>query len=127
MHVCTHRLTVALCVAVLSIGRVSLADPPHDAQTQRDNSDATKTKKKLKAGKRAAGKKSKHPGFSIGDALTFDFTGRIEGDLRQPTPALGYDAMQTEWQDRRVGVKGTAFNRVSFEVSRELGKDFETQ
>jgi hypothetical protein len=39
---------------------------------------------------------------------------------------LGFDAAQPEWQDRRVGVKGTAFERVTFEVSRELGQDFET-
>jgi phosphate-selective porin OprO and OprP len=127
MQFCSHRLAVAVCIAILLHGRATLAEPPREDQTQHDNSDATKTKKKLKAGKRAAGRKSKHPGFSVGDALTFDFTGRIEGDLRQATPALGYGAAQTQWQDRRVGVKGTALNRISFEVSRELGQDFETQ
>jgi phosphate-selective porin OprO/OprP len=39
---------------------------------------------------------------------------------------LGFDAAQPDWKDRRVGVKGTAFERVTFEVSRELGQDFET-
>jgi phosphate-selective porin OprO/OprP len=39
---------------------------------------------------------------------------------------LGFYDTQPEWQDRRIGVKGTAFKRISFEVSRELGQDFET-
>src|SRR4029077_2134766 len=94
MHTCSSRqvLMIVHCLVVLSIGRFTFAQSSHDDQTQHDNSDATKAKKKLKGGKRAAGK-SKHPGVTIGHALSIDFTGRIEGDLRQATPALGFDAM----------------------------------
>jgi len=119
------RLAIGSCLVVLSLARTTFAQSAAE-QTQHDNSDATKTKKKLKAAKRGAGKR-KHPGFRVGKALTIDLSGRIEGDLRQATPALGYDAVQPQWQDRRIGVKGTAFQRISFEVSRELGQDFETK
>src|SRR5215831_14809827 len=119
-------LAIGCCLLVLSVSRITFAQSAVDDQAQHDNSDATKTKKKLKGAKRAAGK-SKHPGFSVGKALTIDFSGRIEGDLRPATPVLGYDAVQPQWQDRRVGVKGTAFQRISFEISRELGQDFETK
>jgi hypothetical protein len=127
MPICTSRrvLIIVHCLGVLSIGRFTFAQSSRDDHTQQDNSDGINAKRKLKGGKRAAGK-SKHPGVTIGHALSIDFTGRIEGDLRQATPALGFDAAQPEWQDRRVGVKKTAFERVSFEVSRELGQDFET-
>jgi phosphate-selective porin len=114
---------IAHCLVALSLGPFALADSA--SQTQPDNSDAPKAKKKLKGdAKRTA--RRKHPGFTIGDALTVDLTGRIEGDLRQATPALGFPDAQTQWQDRRIGVKGTAFKRINFEVSRELGQDFET-
>jgi phosphate-selective porin OprO/OprP len=119
-------LVIVQCLVMFSLGRITFAQSATDDQVQHDNSDATKAKKKLKGAKRAAGK-SKHPGFSVGKALTIDFSGRIEGDLRDATPALGYDSVQPQWQDRRVGVKGTAFQRISFEVSRELGQDFETK
>lgn len=117
-------LAIALCLFVLSLGRFAVAQSESSAQP--DNSDATTAKKKLKGDAKRAATKGKHPGFTIGDALIVDFTGRIEGDVRQATPALGFDAALPEWQDRRVGVKGTAFKRISFEVSRELGEDFET-
>jgi phosphate-selective porin OprO and OprP len=119
-----RRFVVANCLVALAIGHVSHAES--SPQAQHDNSDAAKIKKKPKGDAKRSAAKTKHPGVTIGDALTIDFTGRLDGDVRQATPALGFDAPEPAWQDRRVGVKGTAFKRISFEVSRELGQDLET-
>jgi phosphate-selective porin OprO/OprP len=75
--------------------------------------------------KRKAPKPPKHPTFSIGDHISLDFTARVESDLRLATPDIGLDSSDQQWQDRRIGVEGTAFKRIKFEVSRELGDDFE--
>ena len=86
-------------------------------------------KKKLDSGsakKAKTSKPPKHPEVSFGDALTLDVTGRLEGDLRSATPAMGLESPEPQWQDRRLGVKGTAFNRLNFELTRELGDDFES-
>ena len=48
-----------------------------------------------------------------------------KAELRADTPASGFDDSDFEWQDRRIGVEGTAFKRITFEVSRELSDDFE--
>ena len=119
-----RRFVVANCLVALSIGHIARAES--SPQTQHDNSDAAKIKKKPKGNAKRSPTKSKHPGVTIGEAVTIDFTGRLEGDIRQATPALGFDAPEPAWQDRRVGVKGTAFKRISFELSRELGQDLET-
>jgi phosphate-selective porin OprO/OprP len=73
-----------------------------------------------------AEKPRKRPSLRIGRTVRLDFTARIEADLRGATPAIGRDTRRFEWRDRRVGVEGTAFDRVDFELSRELGEDFET-
>jgi phosphate-selective porin len=119
-----RRVVVANCLIALSTAHIVCAQSP--SQNQHDNSDPVKIKKKPKGDAKRSPGKRKHPGVSIGDVLTVDFTGRLEGDLRQATPALGLDTPEPAWQDRRVGVKGTAFKRISFEVSRELGQDLET-
>ena len=67
------RLAIGSCLVVLSLARTTFAQSAAE-QTQHDNSDATKTKKKLKAAKRGAGKR-KHPGFRVGKALTIDLSG----------------------------------------------------
>jgi phosphate-selective porin OprO/OprP len=66
----------------------------------------------------------KRPTVNIGENVSLTFTGRIESDVRMATPAIGLDAAGMQWQDRRVGVEGTAFKRFSFELSRELSEDF---
>ena len=45
--------------------------------------------------------------------------------MRRATPASGFEHGQLDWQDRRIGVEGTAFKRITFEISRELSEDFE--
>ncbi len=40
------------------------------------------------------------------------------------TPSIGFDEASVEWADRRIGVEGTAFKRLTFELSRELSDDF---
>src|SRR5262245_7117468 len=98
-----------------------------------DASPAPKAKKKQKSNetqssreKGGTTKPAKHPSVSIGHAVTIDLTARIEGYVRGSTPAVGLDEVQGDWQDRRLGIQGTAFKRFEFEVSRELGQDFET-
>ena len=102
----------------------SQASPPADSQppTKAKSPDAKKKKKK-KSDKNA--KPPKHPSWSPSPAITLDFKARIESEVRTATPALGLDQGQVEWQDRRIGVEGTAFKRITFEVSRELSDDFE--
>ena len=70
-------------------------------------------------------KRAKHPSLTIGQALTVEVTARIEADLRRATPVMGLENGQADWQDRRLGIQGTGFKRIEFEVSRELGQDFE--
>jgi hypothetical protein len=64
------RLVIVPCLVIFSLGRITFAQSATDDQVQHDNSDATKTKKKLKGAKRAAGK-SKHPGFSAFNSDNF--------------------------------------------------------
>lgn len=73
----------------------------------------------------ATDKKPTHPTLVLG-AVTLEFTARLENDLRVATPAIGLDRGRSDWQDRRIGVEGTAFRRIKFEVSRELAEDFES-
>jgi phosphate-selective porin OprO and OprP len=98
-----------------------------------DNAPKVKKKKKHKkkttesaGGEESTAKRAKHPSVRIGDAVTLDFTGRIEGSVRSATPAIGLDGAQGDWEDRRLGIQGTVFKRFDFEVSREFGQDFET-
>jgi phosphate-selective porin OprO/OprP len=39
---------------------------------------------------------------------------------------MGLARAQAQWQDRRVWIHGTALDRIEFDVSREVGQDFET-
>jgi phosphate-selective porin OprO and OprP len=69
----------------------------------------------------------KHPSLSIGSSVKLDLKARLEGDVRLATPDIGLDSAEPEWNDRRIGVEGTAFRKVEFEVAREIGHDFETK
>ena len=48
------------------------------------------------------------------------FTTRLETDLRTANRDLGLDAPRVGWDTRRVGVQGQLFERVEFEMEREL-------
>jgi phosphate-selective porin OprO/OprP len=108
------RLIAAFCLCAAGVS------PSASAQVIEATSPIPTTAAKQKAPKAA-----KHPSLSIGDHVTLEFTARLESDVRFATPAIGLDHAEREWQDRRVGVEGTVFRRIKFEVSRELGKDFE--
>jgi phosphate-selective porin OprO/OprP len=102
---------------------------PDDASPAPKVKEKKKKKKKTTqsgGGEDGTAKRAKHPSVTIGHAVTVDFTGRIEGSVRSATPAVGLDGAQGDWQDRRLGIQGTAFKRFEFEVSREFGQDFET-
>lgn len=129
-------LTVLLFVMVADTQYAAAAlVAQNDGSTQQapaDESTTPKVKKKKKKAAQSEGgkdiptKRPKHPSVSISDAVTIDFTARIEGHVRGATPAVGLDGAQADWQDRRFGIQGTAFKRFEFEVSREFGQDFET-
>jgi phosphate-selective porin OprO/OprP len=109
--------------------------PAADASraTPSDEGQEIKEKKKKKADKQAVQAESgvslhagKHPGLSIGSAVNIEFKARLESDWRTATPAIGLDDAQQSWNDRRIGIEGTAFKKIEFEVARELGTDYET-
>jgi phosphate-selective porin len=134
-----RRMIFWIAVAALLFASDARATNTSQATPSPDNQPPTKArstdakKKKKKAGKKdgaseQAEKKPKapeHPSWSPIPAITLDFKARIESEVRTATPALGLDQGQVEWQDRRIGVEGTAFKRITFEVSRELSEDFE--
>ncbi|PYR52328.1 MAG: hypothetical protein DMF95_06660 [Acidobacteria bacterium] len=102
------------------------ADQPSPNDAKKKTRKKKKQKERETTGAEDVGTKSrKHPAVHVGDALTLDVTGRIETDARLATRAIGLDQPQLEWQDRRIGIKGTAYRKVTFELARELGKDFE--
>jgi phosphate-selective porin len=106
------------------------ADPDADAQgpTKAKTKHPKKNGKKKDAAAETSDEKvkpPKHPSWSPVPGVKLDFKARIESEIRSATPALGFDHGQVDWQDRRIGVEGTAFKRVTFEISRELSEDFE--
>ena len=76
-------------------------------------------------GEDEGGKAPKHPSVKIGKDIRLEVAMRIEGDLRGATPDIGREDAALEWQDRRIGIQGTAFKRVTFEISREFTHDFD--
>jgi phosphate-selective porin OprO/OprP len=109
--------------------------PPTNAQAaqpEKKTKKNTTKKAKKKAKKNSAAdssdetvKRPKHPSWSPVPAVKLEFKARIESELRTDTPASGFEDSDLEWQDRRIGVEGTAFKRIAFEISRELSDDFE--
>jgi phosphate-selective porin OprO/OprP len=126
----SHAVAAAMSDARLVAGTRVDRQTPDPADTS--SSAKTKTKKKHKKtpqpsdGDEGSAKRTKHPSVTIGKSVTIDFTGRIEGSVRSATPAVGLDGASGDWQDRRIGIQGRAFKRFEFEVSRELGEDFDT-
>jgi phosphate-selective porin len=98
--------------------------PP--AEAKQESKKKAKKKGKGTGGSDEKPKPPKHPSWTPVAGVTIDFKARIESELRASTPASGFESGQIEWQDRRIGVEGTAFKRFTFEISRELGDDFES-
>jgi phosphate-selective porin OprO/OprP len=101
-----HRVRPAIAALVLAL----LTATPAAAQEESKES--------------AKPKSPKHPSLTLGP-VKLDFKIRLEAEMRAPTTATGLDRGQIDWQDRRLGVEGTAFKRITFEISRELSEDFE--
>jgi phosphate-selective porin OprO/OprP len=93
------------------------ADSPADENGDGEGDNGT--------GEDEGGKAPKHPSIKIGDDIRLEVAMRIEGDLRGATPDIGREDAALEWQDRRIGIQGTAFKRVTFEISREFTHDFD--
>jgi phosphate-selective porin OprO/OprP len=70
-------------------------------------------------------KPPKHPSWKPAPGVRLDFKARIESETRPTSPPASLDQRVLEWQDRRLGVEGSVSKRFTFEISRELGKDFE--
>src|SRR5689334_10556792 len=96
------------------------AEKADDQSADRGGDDAESSN-----GEEAGGKAPKHPSIRIGNDIRLEVAMRIEGDLRGATPDIGRDTAALEWQDRRIGIQGTAFKRVTFEVAREFTHDFD--
>lgn len=60
-----------------------------------------------------------HPSLSVGSALKLEFDARIESDVRLATRAIGLDTAQVDWQQPRVGVTGSLWKTIRFELSRD--------
>src|SRR5207245_6130884 len=117
--------------------RTDSETPKTDKAAAKGASDREQTSKKKKKKNRKADadggngdssseqtKGGKHPSVTLGQ-VKLNFKSRLENELRGPTPSMGLDGGQAEWQDRRIGVEGTAFTHFTFEVSHELSRDFE--
>jgi phosphate-selective porin OprO and OprP len=76
-------------------------------------------------GEEGGGKGAKHPSMKIGKDIRVGVALRIEGDLRGATPDIGRENAALEWQDRRISLQGSAYKRITFEVTREFTHDFE--
>ncbi len=70
-------------------------------------------------------KPPKHPSWKPARGVKLDFKARIESETRPTSPPASLDQGVLEWQDRRLGVEGSVSKRFTFEISHELGKDFE--
>jgi phosphate-selective porin OprO and OprP len=106
----------------------------HKAKTKTDGAEpssgeSVKAPKDKKDGAENNGddgvKAPKHPSWKPARGVRLEFKGRIESETRPTSPPASLDQGVVEWQDRRLGVEGSVSKRFTFEISRELGKDFE--
>jgi phosphate-selective porin len=63
------------------------------------------------------------PSFRFGDAVRIDLRLKIQGDFRTFSPDQPNDDGTFELHRRRAGVQGRVFERVEFEIERELRED----
>jgi phosphate-selective porin OprO/OprP len=62
------------------------------------------------------------PSFRVGDDLRLDLRLKIQGDIRGFSPHQPIDDEGFHLHRRRAGVEGTLFERVTFQIERELRK-----
>ena len=99
----------------------------NDAQNISDRPDGEKTQEKAQSQKKEKAPKKpvsftlgkNHPSLSVGSVLKLEFDARIESDERMATPAIGLDAAQFDWQHPRLGVTGTLWKKIRFELTRD--------
>jgi phosphate-selective porin OprO and OprP len=63
---------------------------------------------------------ARHPTVQLGSVGEISLRGRLSGILRTAVPDEGQNA-DLDWRSRRIGVEGTLFKKIEFEVCRELG------
>jgi phosphate-selective porin OprO and OprP len=123
----------------------SAPDQSNDQEKAKKEKDKNGSKDQKKSKKKAGSKKQsgktdgtlegsssenvkppKHPSWQPMPGVRLDFKARIETQIRPASPEETVDDGVLQWQDRRIGVEGSLFKRVSFEVARELSDDFTT-
>jgi len=62
------------------------------------------------------------PSFRVGDELRLDLRLKIQGDIRGFSPHQPIDDEGFHLHRRRAGIEGTLFERVTFQIERELRK-----
>lgn len=62
------------------------------------------------------------PSFRVGDDLRLDLRLKIQGDIRGFSPGQPIDDEGFHLHRRRAGIEGTLFERVTFQIERELRK-----
>lgn len=131
MKLFPHSAIAFVCAVALVAASPAIAQDSQTDVPKKTSSDKSNKKKKNKKKDREvasdgeAAKPAKHPSWSPIPGVRMDFKARLESELRAPTPAMGLETGSFDWQDRRLGFEGTAFKRISFEVSHELSQDFE--
>jgi phosphate-selective porin OprO/OprP len=63
-----------------------------------------------------------HPSLRFGSVFRIDFRLRLQGDGHSYSPAEVSDDPDWEMTRRRVGIQGTAFEHVEYEIEREIRK-----
>lgn len=62
------------------------------------------------------------PSIRIGEDIRFDFRLKVQADFRGFSPAQPTDTDMFELHRRRAGIEGEFFNRIEFQIERELGR-----
>jgi phosphate-selective porin OprO/OprP len=65
------------------------------------------------------------PRVRIGDWFTLELIAKFQGDLARFDQVVEVEDEEFRWRRRRLGIRGELWDRVGFEVERELGDDAE--
>ncbi len=63
------------------------------------------------------------PRLRFGNVLSIELIAKVQADVSRFDPVVDEADQAFDWRRRRFGVKGELFDRVTFEVERELGDD----